>query len=140
MTAHRAVLAIAALAALSVVAEPAYAAPHNANTFTLDLTCSDGRNYDITLMQTSSDRAAVHVVDTTSVLVPTAFRWHVVVTDDQGRVLDESLSALEPVHGASVERLDTVQCSFIQFAYHDDPGTGAVTIAIDGTVWAHLPQ
>lgn len=140
MTAHRAVLTTVAFAALFVVAAPASAAPDNANTFALELNCPDGQDYDITLMQTSSDRAAVHIVGTTSVLVPTAFRWHVVVTDAQGHVLDEMLSSREPVHGASVDRLDTKECSFTQVAYHDDPATGPVTITIDGTVWAHLPH
>ena len=140
MTARRAVLTVVAFAALCIVGAPAYAAPGNANTFTLDLNCSDGHEYDITLVQTSSDRAAVHIGGTTSVLVPTAFRWHVLVTDDQGHVIDESLSSREPVHGASVDRLDTRECRFTQVAYHDDPATGRVTITIEGTVWAHLPR
>lgn len=73
-------------------------------------------------------------------LVPTAFQWHVVVTDAEGRMLDETTSPREAVHGRSVDRLYTVECRFTQVAHHDYPDTGPVTITIDGTVWAHLPR
>lgn len=140
MTAHRAFLTVASVLALFVAPAPALAAPDNGNTFSLDLACSDGHDYDITLLETSSDPAAVHIVGTSSVLVPTAFQWHVVVTDAEGSVLDETTSPPEAVHGRSVDRLHTVECTFTQVAHHDNPDTGSLTITIDGTVWAYLPR
>lgn len=143
MTMHRRLLTALASAFLlsgaqAALAMTAQAAPQGANTFTLDVTCSDGNDYEVTLVDTAPDRAAVHVVGATTVLVPTAFQWHVVVTDDEGVVLDESTSSLEPVHGRSVERLDTVECTFSQVAHHETD-SGPMTITVDGTVWAHKP-
>jgi hypothetical protein len=144
MTLRRTILTItatlAATLAASAGAAPALAAPHNANTFTLDLTCSDGHDYSITLLETTPEQPAVHIVGTTSVLVPTAFQWHVVVTDAEGNVLDETTSPQEMVHGRSVDQLNTTECTFIQFAYHDFPDVGPVTIEVDGTVWAYMPR
>lgn len=144
MTLRRTILTIAATLAATLAASagaaPALAAPHNANTFTLDLACSDGHDYSITLLETTPEQPAVHIVGTTSVLVPTAFQWHVVVTDAEGNVLDETTSPPETVHGKSVDQLDTTECTFTQFAYHDFPDVGPVTIKVEGTVWAYLPR
>ncbi len=131
--------ALAATLAAFTAAAPAVAAPDNGNTFTLDLGCSDGHDYSITLLTTTPEQPAVHIVGTTSVLVPTAFQWHVLVTDADGNVLDETTSAPESVHGGSVDRLDTIECTFTQFAHHDWPDVGPVTIEVDGTVDAYVP-
>jgi hypothetical protein len=63
-----------------------------------------------------------------------------VVTDAAGNVLDETTSLPQTVHGGSVNQLDTTRCTFAQFAYHDWPDVGPVTIEVDGTVWAHRPR
>lgn len=141
MNVNRIIVTIAATLAISAgTAAPVLAAPDNDNTFTLDLTCSDGNAYTVTLLQTTPEQPAAHIVGTTSVLVPAAFAWHVVVTDDsEGTVLDETTSPPEAVHGRSVDRLDTVECTFTQFAHHDWPQVGAVTIATTGTVSAYIP-
>lgn len=76
----------------------------------------------------------------TSVLIPSAFQWHLVVTDAEGNVLDETTSPLEMVHGRSVDRLETLEFTFTQFAHHDFPDVGPVTIQLSGTVWAHKPR
>ncbi|HKX67079.1 MAG TPA: hypothetical protein VJN29_07620 [Intrasporangium sp.] len=123
-----------------VMAPSAMAGPSNANTFVVDLHCSDQSHYAATVVGTASESAAVHVVGGNSVLTPTVFQWHVLVTDASGRVLDETLSAPEPVHGASGTRLKTVSCSFTQFAYHDWPDVGAVTIQVTGLVQALRPN
>ena len=81
---------------------------------------------------------AVRMVDDTSVLVPTAFQWHTVMTDDEGTVLDESMTPMYAVHGRSVTRLDTIDCTFSQVAYHELPDGGVLTIRVEGTVKAHL--
>ena len=106
---------------------------------TLDLSCADGQDYSITLLERTTEDPAVHVVGTTSVLVPTAFQWHVLMSDAEGNVLDESTSPVEPVHGRSGQQLDTLTCTFTQFGHHDIPGVGPVTIQVDGTVWAFRP-
>lgn len=131
---------LAAMLAASVGAPGALAAPNNANTIMLDVACSDGHDYSITLLEITPDQAAAHIVGSTSVLIPSAFQWHLVVTDAEGNVLDETTSPLEMVHGRSVDRLDTLECTFTQFAHHDFPDVGPVTIQLSGTVWAHKPQ
>jgi hypothetical protein len=55
-------------------------------------------------------------------------------------VLDETTSPPEAVHGRSVDQLDTTECTFTHFAYHDFPDVGPVTIEVDGTVWAYKPR
>lgn len=145
MTTPRTVLTTAATLALTLAAAPSLAAPalagpHNPNTITVNLACSNGHDFAITMLQTSPDRAAVHIVGTTSVLVPTAFQWHVVRTDSAGTVLDEHTTPRQSVHGRSVERLDTIVCTFTQITHHHLPDTGPVTLTIDGTVWAHTPR
>ena len=92
------------------------------------------------MLTPTPDQAAVHVVGGTSVVIPTRFQWHIVVTDADGTVLDEASPAPELVHGRSVERLDTVECTFTQFAHHDWPDVGPVTIEVDGTVDAMFPH
>ncbi len=139
MTLRRTVLAITAVLAALAGAGPAVAAPDNDNTFTLSLGCSDGHDYSITLLATTPDRPAVHIVGTTTVLVPTAFQWRTLVTGAGGNVLDEVTSPPAAVHGNSVNRLDTIECTFTQVAHHDWPDVGPVTIEVDGTVWAYLP-
>ncbi len=138
-TLRRAALLTAALLAICGAAAPAEAAPDNSNTFALDLACADGSSYTITLLATTPDQPAVHVVGTTAVLVPVAFQWHTLITDADADVLDETTSPVELVHGASAYRLTTVRCTFSQVAHHDWPGIGPVTIVVDGTVWAHRP-
>lgn len=128
------------MAAVVAGTGPAQAAPANGNTFTLDLACSGGNAYSVTLLETTPEQAAVHVVGTTSVLVPTAFAWRVVVTNAQGAVLSETTSPPVAAHGASAGGLDTVECTFTQFAHHDFPEIGPVTIATTGTVSGYLPR
>ena len=134
-------VATAALAVAFLGGPVATAAPANANTFELDLDCADGSHPTITVLTPTPDQAAVHVVGSTSVVVPTRFQWHIVVTADaDGAVLDESSPPPEPVHGRSGERLDTVECTFTQFAHHDWTDVGPVTIEVDGTVDARFPH
>jgi hypothetical protein len=140
MRLRRTFLTLAATLAASLGAPGALAAPNNANTITLDLACSDGLYYSITLLETTPDQPAAHIVGSTSVLVPTAFQWHLIVTDAEGNVLDETTAPPEMVHGRSVDRLETLECTFTQFAHHDFPDVGPVTIQLDGTVWAHKPR
>jgi hypothetical protein len=137
---RRALLVAAATLGLATTGPAAFAGPANAPSFTLELACADGQHYTVTVLEPTPDTAAVHVVDGTSVIVPTSFRWHVLVTDAAGDVLDESGPTPEPVHGTSGERLDTVECTFTQWAHHDWPDVGPVTIEVDGTVEAFLPR
>lgn len=133
--------AVLLLAGLGLAVSPAAADPNNANSFPLDLTCSNGQEYAVTVMATTGDQPAVHVVDSTSVLVPTNFRFHLRITADaDGTVLDESDTPPETVHGRSGDRLDTFECTFAQFAHHVWPDVGAVTIEVDGTVQGYLPH
>ncbi len=139
MTLRRIILTSTAMLATAAGTSPAFAAPHNANTFTLELACSDGNDYSVTLLQTTPEQPAVHIVGTSSVLVPTSFQWHVVVIDAEGNVLDETTSPPENVHGRSVDQLPTIECTFTQVAHHNLPD-GPVTIEVDGTVWAFAPR
>jgi len=116
----------------------ALAAPNNANTFVLNLECSNGQEYAVTVLEPAPDRAAVHVVDSRSVLIPSVFQWHVVVTDAHGNILDESTPPPELVHGRSGEQFKTIECTFSQTAHHDSPD-GGYTVRVDGTVQAFDP-
>ena len=129
-----------ALAVVLGVASGASADPNNANTFPLDLNCANGQHHTVTVLAPAPEEAAVHIVDSTAVLVPTRFQWHMLVTDAAGHVLDETSTPPDAVHGRSVEHLETVECTFTQFAHHEWPGVGAVTIRVDGTVDAYLPR
>lgn len=130
----------AGLMAAAGVSAPALAAPHNTNTFPLELACSAGQRYTVTVLEPTPETAAVHMVGSTSVLIPTLFQWHVLVTDATGTVLEESSPPPQLVHGRSAERLDTMECTFTQVAHHDWPDVGAVTIQVDGTVHAYRPR
>ena len=123
---------------LSAATPVAMAAPNNANTFVLNLECSNGQEHAVTVLEPAPDRAAVHVVDSRSVLVPTVFQWHVVVTDAHGNILDESTPPPELVHGRSGEQLKTIECTFSQTAHHDSP-EGGYTVRVEGTVQALDP-
>jgi hypothetical protein len=130
-----------ALAIALATATTAAADPSNGNTFMLELACSNGQHYAITLLQTAPEKAAVHVVDGPSVLVPTTFSWHTLTTvDETGAVLGETSTPPEAIHGRSAEQLETLSCTFSQFAHHVWDGVGAVTIEVDGTVEAFLPD
>jgi hypothetical protein len=137
----RQLLALAAAAAVTIAgAATASADPFNGNTFALGLSCSDGHVYTVTVLQTAADKAAVHVVDGTSVLVPTSFAFHTVVTaDETGTVLEKTSTPPSAVHGRSGEHLDTFTCTFSQFAHHVWPDVGPVTIEVQGTVEAFMP-
>jgi hypothetical protein len=132
MTAAATALGLGLLAAPAALADPA-----NANTFALELSCSNGEHPTVTVLETAPEQPAVHVVNSTSVLIPTTFQWHVLVTDSAGTILEETTSPPEQVHGRSGEQLDTIQCTFAQFAHHDWPDVGPVTIEVDGTVDAY---
>lgn len=134
-------LALGALAVLLGTPTAASADPDNANTFPLHLSCSNGHDYTITVLANAPETAAVHVVDSPSVLVPTTFAFHTLVTaDNSGAVLDESSTSAMAVHGRSGEHLGTFSCVFAQFAHHVWPDVGAVTIEVDGTVEAYVPH
>ena len=81
-------LASAAVLGSAALAAPATAAPSN-NTFELGLDCSDGQQYTVTLVEHSDDAAAAHLVASRSVLIPTAFQFHITVFDPAGNVVDE---------------------------------------------------
>lgn len=130
-------LAAVAVFGLAASAGPAVAAPSNGNTFALDLSCSDGADYPVTLVDTSADAAPAHLVDNTSVLIPTAFQFHITVIDADGNIVDEISPPLEVVHGSSGAHHDTMSCSFAQTETEDIPGVGPVTIRVDGTVDAY---
>jgi hypothetical protein len=127
-----------ALFGLAAAAGPA--APYNDNTFVLDLSCSNGAEYTVTLVDNSSDAAPAHLVDNTSVLIPTAFQFHITVFDADGNVVDEVTPPPEIVHGNSGEQHDTMSCTFSHTETEDIPGAGQVTIQVDGTVDAYLPH
>jgi len=128
----------AAVLALASAAGPAVAAPYNANTFVLDLSCSNGAHYSVTLVDNSADAAPAHLVDSTSVLIPTAFQFHIVVIDADGNVVDEISPPQRSVHGSSGAQHDTMSCTFTQTETEDIPGVGEVTIHVTGTVDAFL--
>ncbi len=131
-----AVLVVGAFALSTLLSiTPALGAPDNANTLVLDLGCTDGQHYSITVLEPTPDQAAAHVVNGTSVLIPTVFQWHIVITDTDGNVLDESNPPPELVHGHSAAQLDTIECTFTQTAHHE-----AYTVQVDGTVQAYLPH
>ncbi len=58
----------------------------------LDLTYSDGQVYTVAVSSPDAEQSAVHLLGSTSVLVPITFAWHVLMTDASGDVLDESTS------------------------------------------------
>jgi hypothetical protein len=130
----------AALLGLAVAAGPAAAAPYNDNTFVLDLSCSNGADYTVTLVDNSADQAPAHLVDSTSVLIPTAFQFHIIVIDADGNVIDEVTPPREVVRGSSGAQLGTMTCTFAQTETEDIPGVGEVTLHLDGTVDAYLPH
>ena len=124
---------------LSAATGPAAsAAPDNANTLVLNLDCSNGRHYAITVVEPAPDQAAVHVMDGRAVLIPTVFQWHIVVTDNNGNVLDETEPPPQLVHGRSAEQHATMTCTFAQIAHHDSPD-GGYTVRVEGTVQAFDP-
>jgi hypothetical protein len=135
-------LALAALLSapgVSAATGPAAsAAPNNANTLVLDLECSNDRHYVITVVEPAPDRAAVLVMDSRAVLTPTVFQWHIVVTDDNGNILDETTPPPQLVHGRSAEHHATMTCTFAQTAHHDSPD-GGYTVRVEGTVQAFDP-
>src|SRR5215203_1153090 len=103
--------AVTAALACGLLVGTATAGQASPDTQVLDLRCSNGQQYSITVLTTTAEQAAVRVVAGTSVIVPTSFQWHVVVTDAEGTVLDESTTGPYSVHGRSVERLSTVTCT-----------------------------
>jgi hypothetical protein len=127
----------AALLGLAAAAGPAAAAPYNGNTFVLDLHCSNGADYAVTIVDNSADPAPAHLVDSTSVLIPTAFQFHIIVIDADGNVVDEVTPLREIVRGMSGEQHDTMSCSFAQTETDYIPGVGEVTLLLDGTVDAY---
>ena len=137
------VAAAAALAAAiggSTAAAPAAAAPSNGNTFVLDLSCSDGQHYPITLVDKAAQPSAAHLLDRNSVLIPTAFQFHIVVLDSVGRVVEEVTPPPQIVRGRSGEHHETMSCTFAQTHNETLAGVGEVTIRLEGTVHAHSPH
>jgi len=132
------VMAATAIGLAMAAATGTAAAPANPNAMVLDLSCSNGQRYSVSVIRPAGERAAVRVLESTSVLVPTAFQWHTVMTDDEGAVLDESTTPMYPVHGQSDPWLDTMTCTFLQVAHHVLPEGGVLTIQVEGTVRAHL--
>src|SRR5262245_2662975 len=112
---------LAAALAAPAVAAPAVAEPTNANTFVLDLSCSDGRHYPITVVENAAQHAAAHLLDTNSVLIPTAFQFHFTVIDADGNVVDEVTPPLDVVQGRSGAQHDTMSCTFEQTQTEDLP-------------------
>ncbi len=126
-----------AVLGLAAGAGPAAAAPVNGNTFVLDLSCSDGADYAVTLVDNASDAAPAHIVDGNGVLIPTAFQFHITVIDADGNVVEETTPPLEIVRGHSGAQHDVMSCTFAQTETEDIPGHGQVTIRLDGTVDAY---
>ena len=131
-------IASAAFLGLAASAGPAVAAPDNGNTFVLDLHCSDGADYTVTLIERSADPAPAHLLASTSVLIPTAFDFHITVIDADGNVIDEITGPHEIVRGRSGEQHDTMSCTYAQTETVEAPGSGEVTVQLDGRVEAHL--
>jgi len=113
---------------------PAAAAPANANTFLVDLSCSNGQQYTISLLDPAADPAVGHVVDGTAVLIPTAFQFDITVLDAAGNVLDQISSPVDAVRGGSGQRHDVMTCTFSDTETEQGPGGEVVTIRVDGTV------
>ena len=133
-------LAPLALLGVATAAVPASAAPFNGNTFLLDLSCSDGSHYAVTLVDHTDDAAPAHLVDSPGVLIPTAFTYHITVLDAEGAVVDDFTTPPASVHGRSGANLDTMTCTFAQTETEDVPGVGEVTVVIEGTVDAFRPR
>ncbi len=144
MTHRRNLLTAAATLAAALVAStaaaPALAAPSNANTFVLDLSCTDGNTYAVTVVGKAAQPAAAHVLGANSVLIPTAFQFRVTVFDAGGNVIDEATPPLEVVRGRSGTHRDTMSCTFTQTETENLPGVGLVTVRLDGTVHAYTPH
>jgi hypothetical protein len=135
-----AALAPLALLGVSGVAAPAYASPSNANTFLLELGCSDGSHPVVTLVDASDDAAAAHVVDGHGVIVPTAFSFHITVRGAGGAVIDDFTTPWTGVHGTSGAHLGTVTCTFHQTETEVVPDLGEVTVDLEGAVEAFRPR
>ena len=74
---------------VALSAGPAAAAPGNANSFLIDLGCSNGQHYTISVVEPSADQSAGHLVAQPGVLIPTAFQFDVTVLDEAGAVVDQ---------------------------------------------------
>ena len=64
---------------VALSAGPAAAAPANANSFLIDLGCSNGQSYTISVVEPSADQSAGHLVAQPGVVIPTAFQFDVTV-------------------------------------------------------------
>lgn len=126
------------LAGAALAAQPAAAGPLNGNTFTIDLSCSDGRQYPISVLDPAADQAPGHLIGGTSVLIPVAFAFDVTVLDSAGTVVEHFSSPLEPVRGRSGDRHDAMTCTYAQTETEPAPDGGEYTIVLNGTVLARV--
>ena len=143
MSHRRTVLSVASVPAIALGvalgAGPAAAEPTNANTFLVDLSCSNGQQYTISVLDPAADPAVGHVVDGTGVLLPTSFQYDITVVDGAGNIVDQFSSPVDAVRGRSDQRHDIMTCTFSDTETEQGPGGEEVTIRIDGTVRAVQP-
>lgn len=74
------------------------------------------------MVENAAQPAAAHLVNGSSVLIPTAFRFPFTTLDANGHVLDEITPPLEVVRGKSGEYHDTMSCTFAQTQVEEIPG------------------
>ena len=125
---------------VALSAGPAAAVPGNANSFLIDLGCSNGQHYTISVVEPSADQSAGHLVAQPGVLIPTAFQFDVTVLDEDGAVVDQFSSPVDLVRGRSEAQHDVMTCTFSQTETDVAPDGSALTIRLDGTVRALLPR
>ena len=119
---------------------PAAAAPANANSTLIDLACSNGQSYPISVVEPSADQSAGHLVAQPGVVIPTAFQFDVTLLDEAGAVVDQFSSPVDLVRGRSEAQHDVMTCTFSQTETDVAPDGSALTIQLDGTVRAFLPR
>lgn len=127
---------IATAAALGLAAAVAVAAPAAADPKgqLIPLSCDNGSDYVIAV-NGNGDFTPGHDVDSTSVLVPTAFgEFHAVVTDESGAVIDEFSEPGIAKGRSTKDRRTSTTCSFAFSDQFMDPDLGLLTFTVSGTV------
>lgn len=125
---------VAAAAALSISA-PASADPEG---HPIEVVCDNDTTY-WAIGQGNGQFAAVHGVDSNSLLIPTSFgEFSGVITDNTGTVVEEFTDP-PAVKGRSTRpRGTSVSCTYFTSGHFDVPGLGRLDVSGTGTVDAFL--
>ena len=83
-------------------------------TAPVDLACSNGQTYPISVVEPSADQWAGHLVAQPGVLIPTAFQFDVTVLAADGTVIDRFSTPVDLVRGRSEAHHDVMTCTFSQ--------------------------